>query len=43
MIGKSISLNRIISAGKGKKEPIRENTTNSGKQANKRVEIMVVK
>lgn len=43
MIGKSISPNRIISAGKGEKEPIRENTTDSGKQENRRVEIMVVK
>jgi len=42
LIKKSIQPNKIISIGKGEKEPIRENTTGVGRQENRRVEIMVV-
>jgi outer membrane protein OmpA-like peptidoglycan-associated protein len=42
LIKKSIQPNKIISTGKGEKEPIRENTTGVGRQENRRVEIMVV-
>ena len=42
LIGKSINPVRILSVGKGETEPIRENTTNEGKQENRRVEIRVI-
>lgn len=41
LIGKSINPSRISSVGKGKDEPIRENSTTEGKKANRRVEIRI--
>ncbi|MEZ4811476.1 MAG: OmpA family protein [Allomuricauda sp.] len=43
LIGKAVPPTRINSIGKGENEPIDDNTTEEGKQANRRVEIMVVK
>ncbi|TAI49622.1 OmpA family protein [Flagellimonas allohymeniacidonis] len=43
LIGKSVSPTRVLSIGKGENEPISDNSTDSGKQENRRVEIQVVK
>ncbi|WP_299552111.1 OmpA family protein [Seonamhaeicola sp.] len=42
LIGRSVLPNRIISIGKGKNEPIKDNTSAQGRQENRRVEIMVI-
>ena len=42
LIGKAVPPNRINSIGKGENEPIDNNSTETGKQANRRVEIMVI-
>ncbi|MEP4946512.1 MAG: OmpA family protein, partial [Flavobacteriaceae bacterium] len=42
LIGKSVPPTKVFSIGKGENEPIGTNTTEAGKQENRRVEILVV-
>ncbi len=42
LIGKSVDPSRITSIGKGKTEPIQENSTEPGRKENRRVEIEVI-
>lgn len=42
LIGQGVALSRITAAGFGKANPIASNSTEAGKQANRRVEIKIV-
>lgn len=43
LVGQGVSSSRIIATGYGKANPIASNSTEQGKQANRRVEVKIVK
>lgn len=43
LVAQGVSYNRIITTGYGKANPVASNSTEAGKQANRRVEVKIVK
>jgi len=43
LINKGVNNNQMTSSGKGESEPIADNNTASGRQKNRRVEIIIIK
>jgi OOP family OmpA-OmpF porin len=42
LVSKGIDANRVLTEGKGEKQPVASNATKAGKAKNRRVEIEVV-